>query len=80
MQQVLEDTNIFLICNYSYDFHLPLGTTQRQSIGLTFYSVRIKTFAPYFLQVLFSELTLPFLGRAHLTKSLLLSFGRRLED
>lgn len=27
-----------------------------------------------------SELTLPFLRRAHLTKSLLLSFGRRLED
>jgi len=33
--------------------YLVIGTTQRRSIGLTFYCVRIKTFALYFLQMLF---------------------------
>ena len=33
--------------------YLVIGTTQRRSIGLTFYFVRITTFAPYFLQMLF---------------------------
>ena len=39
----------------------------------------IKIFASCFLQMC-SELTVPFLRRAHLKKSLLLSFGQRLED
>ena len=30
-----------------------MGTTQRRSIGLTYNCVRINTFAPYFLQMLF---------------------------
>ena len=33
--------------------YLVIGTTQRRSIGLTFYCVRINTFAPYFLQIFF---------------------------
>ena len=33
--------------------YLVIGTTQRRSIGLTFYCVRINTFASYFLQILF---------------------------
>ena len=33
-----------------------MGTTQRRSIGLTYNCVRINTFAPYLLQMLFCRL------------------------
>ena len=56
-----------------------MGTTQRRSIGLTYNCVRINTFAPYFLQMLFwVEVNIS--SQSLFDNSLLFTFGRHLED
>ena len=57
-----------------------IGTTLRRSVGLTIYCVRIKTFAPYFLQMLFWVDVYHFFAELIWQTRFLLTFGRRLED